>query len=115
MSLFKCGEVAGTEVVLGDPAGSCKSGWAHAGGSPEAVCGRGESELEEGVSGINVDGHPFAGSGLTPLEEAECSHRGSAGAPDLEQARYGGAAVEVSRRRGDRTDSVRAAPDVREV
>lgn len=84
MSFLEGGEVAGPEVVFGDPAGSGVAAWSHAGGAPEAVCGWGEAEFEEGVPGVDVDGHPLAWSGLAPAKEAVGSHRWGVGAADLE-------------------------------
>lgn len=106
MSFLEGGEVAGWEVILGDPAGSSEAGWAHSRGAPETMRGWREAKLEEGVAGVDVDGDPFAGSGLAPFEEAHRGHGRGMCAADLQEARYGGAAVEVSCRDGDRTDSV---------
>lgn len=84
MSFLEGCEIAGWEVVFVDPAGAGEAVWSHAGGAPEAVCGWGESELEEGVAGVDVDGHPLARPGLAPAKETVGSHRGGVGAADLQ-------------------------------
>lgn len=115
MAFLEGGEVAGAEVFFGDPAGSGPAPGAHPGGAPESVCGWGEAELQEGVARVDVNGDPLTRAALAPFEEAEGGHGRGLGAADLEQARDGGAAVEVAGRFRDWAEAVGATPDIGEV